>query len=392
MTGLALGVLAGSALLVAYTYAGYPLLLMALAALRRRYAAPPPPEEWPRVSITIPAYNEADSIGGTLEQILAIDYPPERRQVLVVSDASTDGTDQVVRGYADRGVELLRVERRGGKTAAENAARGHLRGDIIVNTDASVRIRRDALKPLVAALADPEVGVASGRDVSVARLEDTANVGESGYVGYEMWVRRLETGVLGIVGASGCFYAIRAHLHATPVPDALSRDFAAALIARQHGLRAVSVDQAVCYVPRTSSLKAEYRRKVRTMARGMETLAYMRRLLNPVRYDVFAWMLVSHKVCRWLVPWALAAALLALTALAPSSRWAAGLSGAAALILLLAAAGWLWPQGRSVPRLLALPAFLVAGNLAAMHAAFQALRRESSPLWEPTRRGAVETK
>ena len=113
--------------------------------------------------------------------------------------------------------------RQGGKTAAENAAQGHLKGEIVVNTDASVRIKPDALKPLLAVFRDPAIGVASGRDVSVARMDDTANVGESGYVGYEMWIRRLETQVDGIVGASGCFYAIRSDLHRTLVPEALSR-------------------------------------------------------------------------------------------------------------------------------------------------------------------------
>ncbi len=94
------------------------------------------------------------------------------------------------------------------------------------------------------------MGLASGRDVSVARVERDVNVGESGYVGYEMWVRDLETRLGSIVGASGCFYAIRRSLHMTLVPEALSRDFAAALIAREHGLRAVSVNEAVCFVPR----------------------------------------------------------------------------------------------------------------------------------------------
>src|SRR5439155_25391253 len=106
------------------------------------------------------------------------------------------------RSLADRGVELLRLPERRGKTAAENAARAHLRGTIIVNTDASVRIALQALKTLVAAFADPTVGVASGRDVSVARVGAEANAGESTYVGYEMWVRDLETRVSGIVGAS----------------------------------------------------------------------------------------------------------------------------------------------------------------------------------------------
>src|SRR5436305_381107 len=179
-----------------YTYLGYPTLLKLVGSRRRAPRRTAPPAEWPSISITIPVHNEAEVIAGTLERILELDYPAERRQILVVSDASSDGTDKIVSGLADRGVELLRLPERRGKTAAENAARAHLRGTIIVNTDASVRIALQALKPLVAAFADPTVGVASGRDVSVARVGAEANAGESTYVGYEMGVRDLETRVV----------------------------------------------------------------------------------------------------------------------------------------------------------------------------------------------------
>src|SRR5581483_2110910 len=203
-----------------------------------------------------------------------------------------------------------------------------------------------------------------------------ANPGEGGYVGYEMWLRALESDVAGIVGASGCFYAARAPLHREAVPEALSRDFAAALIARERGYRAVSVADAVCFVPRTASLVQEYRRKVRTMVRGMGTLRYKRRLLNPFRYGLFAWMLWSHKVCRWLVPWALLAALGVLAAAAatsPAARWVGAAFGAGA------AAG-------GAPAVVQLVAFALAGNLAALHAGLKAVRGELAPVWEPTRR------
>jgi len=373
-----------------YPYVGYPALLRLLSLGRRVPPEPRAPTDWPLISITIPAYNEAATIAETIERVLSLEYPVERRQIVVVSDASTDATDDIVARYAARGVELLRQPRRAGKTAAENAARSVLKGDIIVNTDASVRIHPEAIKALVAALGDPTVGVASGRDVSLARLDAAANQGEGTYVGYEMWVRDLETRVSGIVGASGCLYAIRAALHRQFVPDDLSRDFAAALMARRHGLRAVSVPGAICFVPRGGTLQQEYRRKVRTMARGLRTLWHMRALLNPARYGAFAWMLLSHKLCRWLVPWAFVGGLGAVTLLAAGEglTWAWVLVAAAAGVVALAFMGWRWPAHRPVPRLLALPAYLVLGNLAALHAWFVALRGARTAVWEPTRRGA----
>jgi len=385
VTRLATDLLAAALALVAYTYIGYPGLLLLLQVVRpRRRAAPL--AEWPNVSITIPVYNEASTIGLTLERVLATDYPPDRRQVLVVSDASTDGTDGIVSGFAGRGVELLRLPQRSGKTAAENAARALLIGDIIINMDASIHIPPQALKPLIAAFADPTVGVASGRDVSVARAGVAANRGESRYVGYEMWVRDLESRVDGIVGASGCFYAARAALHMELVPQALSRDFAAAAIAREHGYRALSVKDAVCFVPRTNSLRREYRRKVRTMVRGMETLYYKRHLLNPARYGLFSWMLFSHKLCRWLVPWALLAATAASAVIAVAVPGAWWLGALVVLGLGIAAGGWLWATRGKAPALFELAAFGAAGNVAALHAWVRVLRGELHSMWEPTRR------
>ncbi|MDZ4863041.1 MAG: glycosyltransferase family 2 protein [Gemmatimonadota bacterium] len=372
--------------LMGYAYVGYPLLLRLIGSRRPPVVPRPDPAEWPRVSIVVPAYNEARAIQRTIESLLALDYPADRRQILVVSDASTDATDTVVRSYADRGVELLRLPERGGKTAAENAALAHLTGQIVVNTDATIRILPPSLKPLISVFQDPTVGVASGRDVSVGNIADEANDGESGYVGYEMNVRSLETRVGSIVGASGCFYAIRLEIHERLVPAALSRDFASALTAREQGLRAVSVDEAICLVPRTPSLRREYRRKIRTMARGLETLWFKRHLLNPVRYRSFAWMLWSHKLVRWLV---------FLTApLAPLGLALLSLHSTVALILLIAVGvgsalgmvALLAPEGTHLPRLVSTCGFILASHIAGFIAWTKALRGELNPIWEPTRR------
>jgi cellulose synthase/poly-beta-1,6-N-acetylglucosamine synthase-like glycosyltransferase len=386
VTAFAFWLFVASVALVLYAYAGYPALLWLLAQLRRPRVPPADPAVWPTVSFSLPAYNEEASIAATLERILAVDYPADRRQLLVVSDASTDRTDEIVRGFAARGVELLRMPERRGKTAAENAAGPHLTGDIVVNTDASVRIHPDALKPLIRQFTDPAVGLASGRDVSVTRVERDVNVGESGYVGYEMWVRDLETRVGSIVGASGCFYAIRRELHLTLVPEALSRDFAAALIAREYDLRAVSVSDAVCFVPRIASIRREYRRKVRTMTRGLETLWFKRHLLNPLTGSVFSWSLVSHKLVRWLVPWAFLTAGLALLVLAPGAWWAAVALAGGLAVLGLGVVGWWWPEDRPAPRLTSVCAYFVSGMVAAIVAWVNALSGEMNPVWEPTRR------
>jgi cellulose synthase/poly-beta-1,6-N-acetylglucosamine synthase-like glycosyltransferase len=386
----ALIALFGAIALFFYAYFAYPAALWIFG----RFASVKPvdatePDVWPFVSITVPVFNEEHQVEPLIRNILNLDYPADRLQVLIVSDASSDRTDEIVRGFEKEGIELLRLEERGGKTKAENSALARLRGEIVVNTDASIRFPPESLKKLIMAFNDPTVGLASGRDVSVApetRVKTSSNLGESGYVGYEMAIRDLETRISGIVGASGCYYGIRRPLHRTMVPESLSRDFAAALNTVEQGYRAVSVAEAVCWVPRTTSLRREYSRKVRTITRGMETLHFKAALLNPIRFGIPAWMLLSHKVCRWGLPWFALIALVGLAVLAFTHAWATVLLAGSVTVLLLALVGWILGDRESVPKIFSIPAFFIAGNVAAAHAFLRFLHGDRSPIWEPTRR------
>jgi cellulose synthase/poly-beta-1,6-N-acetylglucosamine synthase-like glycosyltransferase len=370
-----------------YAYAVYPLLLYSISRFVTRPTTWPAMNVWPGVSITVPCYNEEASIAATLEALLQVDYPADRLQIVVVSDASSDRTDDIVHGFAPRGVELLRMPERRGKSAAENAVALVCRGEILVNTDASIRIPRDSLKKLVAAFQDPTIGVASGRDASVSSAPDGATGGESGYVGYEMFVRSLETRTGSIVGASGCFYGIRKPLHDTTFPADLSRDFACALIAREKGYRSVSVEDAIALVPRAVSLESEYRRKIRTMSRGLNTLWFKRALLNPFRYGRFAFMLTSHKLCRWLYYVLIPFAIVALAILSAHSM-------AALVLLTLTVAGvvcgviGLALRGAvSGPaRVFSWAAFVLASHVAGTVAWWRVLTGNRSAMWEPTKR------
>lgn len=388
---LALAVVIAAAPIVTALYALvlYPAIIWAVGRARRRKYALPRRADWPLVTITVPVYNAVSSIRPTLERLLELEYPKDRLQLVVLSDASSDGTDTVVQELASRGVELLRAPIRRGKTAAENAAVAVSRGEIIVNIDSTVIVPPGSLKHLIRAFDDPMVGVASGRDISVGLAENHQMGAESGYIGYEMWVRDLETRAGSIVGASGCFYGIRRSIRASAtLPAGLSWDFASTLVAKQQGYCSVSVPEAVCLVPRTAEIRTELKRKVRTMARGLSTLFAFRSLMNPFRYGWFAIMLISHKLFRWLPYLFFPAGMVALALLASRNR------GAAAALVLIAfglASGALTMRFASSIKFrpLAFAAFVAATVSAGFLAWIDAIRGSSTVIWDPTPRPTV---
>jgi glycosyltransferase involved in cell wall biosynthesis len=384
-------IVAAAPLLIAlYAYVAYPFIIWLAATPRRKAPVGTEGTHWPHVTVTVPVYNGASSIGATLERLLDLDYPRDKLQILVISDASNDGTDEIVRGLKDRGVELLRLSERRGKTVAENAALSAARGEILVNVDSTILVPADSLKPLVRVFDDPTIGVASGRDVSAGDSDTEGTPAESSYVGYEMWVRDLETRVGSIVGASGCFYGSRRCIHAKPLPPGLSWDFASALNARIQGYRSVSVPAAVCVVPRAAQIRTELTRKARTMARGLRTLFYYRELMNPFEYGSFSLMLISHKLLRW-VPYLLAPiAYAALGLLALDMTGARILLGLATGGLLVGSAAI--RRGRAaLPKPVALVGFVVAVFAAGLVAWWDALRQTQLATWEPTPRPEVQT-
>lgn len=377
-------VLAAPVVVVAYAYLGYPLLLRLIAGPRLHIPALAD-TDLPSLTVVVISYNEEANLRKTIENLLQMDYPREKVQYLMVSDGSTDGTDDIIQEYADQGVEYLRVETRGGKTLAENEALPLIRGDVVLNSDAAVRVDRGAARALVAHLADPTVGAVSGRDISVASDRRDANWGESIYVRYEMMIRELETRSGGIIGASGCLFVQRRELQDTPCPAHSFRDFATPLVIHTRGFRTMSSADAICFVPRTPALHDEYRRKVRTTARGLSTLLDHRSLWNPLNPSAIGWKIISHKVCRWLAPITMIPALAVLLLGAGHE-----VRVVTALLLVILAACLvlqeLWPTRVPRSRLLDFVAAAVAAHVAVAHAGLRVLAGDRNPVWEPTRR------
>jgi cellulose synthase/poly-beta-1,6-N-acetylglucosamine synthase-like glycosyltransferase len=282
---------------VFYVYAGYPLMAAGLAGILRRRVHKRPFE--PRVTILISAFNEEKVIGATIENKLNLDYPREKLEILVISDGSTDRTEAVVSGFADRDVRLLRQEPRAGKTSALNKAVPMAQGEIIVFSDANSLYAPDALRRLLANFADAEVGYASGRMIYADPDGTPIGEGCSAYMKYENALRSIETSLGSIVGVDGGIDAVRASLYQPMNADQLP-DFVLPLRVVEQGYRVVYEPEAVLWESSLKEAADEYRMRVRVSLRALWALFDMRQLLGPVGNPLFAWQLWSHKVLRYL--------------------------------------------------------------------------------------------
>ena len=282
---------------LAYVLVGYPLLLRLIVAARgaRRIRRA---DITPSLSFVISAYNEADVIREKLENAVSLDYPADLRQIVVISDCSSDGTDDIVREFASRGVTLARMAERRGKTAGLNRTVPMLSGEIVVFSDANAIYEHDALRKLVRNFADPSVGYVTGEARYLKNGQAPADVGERAYWGYEMQMKRLETQLGSMVGGDGAIYAIRRVLWKELPEDAIN-DFLNPLQIVAAGWRGVYEPEAVCWEETGGGTRSEYKRRVRIVSRSWRAVFQAGAVLNPFKVGLFAWSLWSHKVLRW---------------------------------------------------------------------------------------------
>jgi glycosyltransferase involved in cell wall biosynthesis len=374
----------GAVAVIAYTYAGFPLLVLARAAVRPRPITTA--DVRPRISVLIAAHNEADAIGSKLESVLATAYPEDRREVIVASDGSDDGTEDVVRRYEAGGVRLLALPRVG-KAAALNAAIAAATGEVLVFTDANSALEPDALAALVRPFADPSVGGVAG-DQRYRKQGDEAAVagGERSYWGFDRVLKVAESRAGNAISATGALYAVRREL-VGEVPEGVTDDFATSTGVIAAGSRLVFAPEAVAWEPVAASGEVEFGRKVRVMTRGLRGVLVRRELLDVRRHGFYAVQLLSHKVLRRLmvVP-------LLVLAVASPALWRRG------RLYRLATVGQVCFYGagavglaagssarRRGGKLLALPAFFCLVNAASVKAVWNLVTGRRIDRWEPQR-------
>ena len=371
-----------SGLLCGYSYFFYPLILKFAPARKTQVSVESGSMTYSSLSLIITAHNEDERIHQKLENTLLIDYPKDFLEIIVASDCSSDSTDSIVRSFGDRGVRLVRADEHKGKEYAQLCAIGEACGKILVFSDVSTRIPADALRILALQFEDQQIGALSSEDRFISN--DGRVVGEGAYVKYEMWLRRLESNRAGLVGLSGSFFAARREV--CEEWDIYSpSDFNTALNCAKKGLVAITCPDVVGIYSDVKDPGLEYRRKIRTVVRGITAITRHPEVLNPFRMGLFAFQLWSHKIMRWGVPWFMllfAASTLALAGEGLVYRLALCLQ---VIFYGLSAIGWLSGTLRKYSAV-RIVFFFVQTNLALAHALLLFLAGRRMTVWTPSQR------
>lgn len=360
-------------LLAFYGYLGYGMVLFWL----RRWGKPTAWEPvTPALTLIIAAYNEESILAEKLENSLALDYPPEQLEILVVADGSTDRTVEIARRY---GVRVEYLPRREGKLRAVNRVVPLARGEILVFSDANALYHRDSLRKLAGHFHDPTVGAVAGEKRVVGQGVGT---GEGLYWRYESTLKRWDSELGSVMGAAGEIFAIRKDLY-LPLEGTVIEDFVLSMETVRRGYRVVYEPGAVASESASVSIREEWKRKTRIAAGGWQAVFRLWPLLIPIR-PLLWFQYVSHRVLRWTVIPVLLPMLLLVSALLPGNLYRT-LFGLQLLFYLLALGGFfLLRRGKTTP--LTVPFYFLFCNLAALAGGVRFLLGWKPAVWEKAQR------
>jgi len=289
-------------LLILYTYCIFPMMLAAFARVlgdRRKGDEDAAGEEYlPRVAMVVAAYNEAAVLPAKLANTWKIDYPQDRFCLVIGSDGSSDGTEEILRGCDDPRVHSFLFPNRRGKISILNDLLRETDADIVVMSDANTMFAPDAVRRLVSRFRDPKLGCVSGE---LALERDGGVSGEGLYWKYEGWIKRNESRLGFLIGCNGGIFAMRRALYEPLPTSTLVEDFVLTMRLLERGHRVEFEPAARASEPACPTAKAEMIRKIRIGAGGFQALGLTSALLHP-RYGLCSFAYWGHKVLRWMVP------------------------------------------------------------------------------------------
>ena len=377
--------------IVLYVYLGYPIFLKVFSFCKRQGILKGKCS--PLVTQIIAAHDEEQVIEKKIENVLSQNHPNSKLQIIVASDASTDRTNEIVKNYSNKDVELFDQKEHKGKSAALNyVVKNMAKGEIIVFNDATTFLKEDAIKKLVRNFSDESVGAVCGKIYFTNPDDSTVSQNEGMYWKYEEFLRKKESKIGAFPFVSGAFYGIRKHLY-TPVSEGLPDDSVSPLGVYKKGYRVVFEGEAVAYEKMASTAEGEFRIKSRGVVRELGAILSFKELLNPIKYPLLSCVLISHRLLRWLVGFFLVF-IFALNVFLLDKPFYTALFLIQIIFYIFASLGFLLKscqlpitnkQLLRVKRVLSMPFYFCLVNAAAMWGIIQFLLGKKKAVWEPVR-------
>jgi cellulose synthase/poly-beta-1,6-N-acetylglucosamine synthase-like glycosyltransferase len=387
MIFILLGVACISLGILFYVYLGYPIFILFLSLLLPNKSIRKA-RITPSVSFIISCYNEEAVIEKKIKNTLSLDYPKDKIEIIVISDGSTDKTDEIVKQYDVQGVKLIRQEGRLGKTMGINLAMKEATGEIVVFSDANAIFHQDAITNLVANFADHRIGYVVGEARYNDITETAASKSESTYWRYEILLKTAESRLHSIVGGDGAIYAIRRVLYKELLPTDIN-DFVNPLQIIIQGYRGVYEPNAICEEETSGRFDKEIGRKIRIVNRSFSGLMRVKAVMNPLRTGFYSIQIISHKLLRWFAPLFLASFWGASVALSFFTWQSAFLFQAITLVSLIFLAcsyiGYIFSGDPRLWPVFAFPYYFIAVNIAAFIGVVRSLKGSIQTTWQPVR-------
>lgn len=382
-----------STFLIVYTYLGYGLVLWILVKIRRLIKGKRPlpvvdDRDLPGCTLIVAAYNEESFIREKIANTLELDYPKDKLKFLFVTDGSDDKTPEIIQTYPE--ITLLHQAARNGKIAAVHRAVNQVDSEVIVFTDANTFLNPEALKNICRHYSDREVGAVAGeKRVQVDKQADASAAGEGFYWRYESTLKQWDSELYSVVGAAGELFSVRNKLYQPVSPDSILDDFMISMLIARKGYRIIYEPDAYATETASANVSEELKRKIRIAAGGIQSVIWLKDLLNIFKYRILSFQYISHRVLRWTItPFLLILVLLLnlILAIKTSSLLYLGILLAQVLFYVLAWIGLILEKRHLRVKILFIPYYFCVMNYAVFAGLIRYFRKRQSSSWEKAKR------
>lgn len=374
-----------------YSYIGYGILLFILVAIKKLFRKKKNQTRntyEPFVTLVVAAYNEEDFILEKIENTLGLNYPPDKLQVIYITDGSTDKTPDLIRNNSP--FELLHQSERRGKVAAMNRAYEFVKAPIIIFCDANTLLNKDCVREIAAHYEDEKVGAVAGeKKIMVTKEGKAASAGEGLYWKYESFLKKLDSEFYSVMGAAGELFSVRTSLFEKANEDIIIEDFVQSMKVCRNGYVVHYEPKAYAIETGSLSMKEEQKRKIRISAGAFQAMVILRELFNVFKYPVIAFQFISHRILRWTIcPLAIVTLFISNTFLVIMD------SGIVYFVFLflqflfygLAIVGWAFANRNLKIKVLYIPYYFLFMNVSVFLGFARFIRKNQSVLWEKAAR------